>query len=460
MMAKSTFISPSMVVKIITSKWLWAIVVLVSLLGWHFTHKNNSGDFSGFGGGKNKNITSVGIALVEKADMPILLNTLGTVTATGTATVRAQVSGVLTQVNFQEGQMVKAGQLLASIDARAFEYALMQASGQRLRDEAQLDNARLVLARDKSLLIQDSIASQDVETQAALVKQLEGTAMADRAQELNARLNLSYTKIIAPVSGRIGLRVVDVGNLVSANDTGGIAVITQLAPIDVEFAIPQAQVADVLSAATHALPSDDSKISVLKITALDQSRTNVKAQGEFLALDNQVDTQTGTVKAKARFANDHLTLFPNQFVNISVILRTINDAIVVPIAALRHSNKEDFVYVLNADSQTVTQRSVMVGQANADKVQITSGVKVGEQVITEGADRLKDGAKVNLPIASPTHANADSKSFSEQKSEWKNRNNNGNSNDVKKQDGKGEDESSSSATGPTEHRHRHHSDAS
>lgn len=341
--------------------------------------------------------------------------------------------------------MVKAGQVLAIIDPRQFELSLMQATGQRQRDEAQLENARLTLKRYRVLLEQDSIARQDVDTQDALVKQLEGTVLTDKAAEGTARLNLAYTKVVAPVSGRVGLRVVDVGNVVSSGDTAGVAVITQIAPIDVEFSIPQdqvpevqariggvygdagAQVAQVAQAAENPAgrhgsgDSDkaggkggkrlkdggdekagkDSKAAdkavPLAVTALDRTRTNTLDNGRFLALDNQIDTQTGTVKAKARFPNDKLNLFPSQFVNVKLLLHTIQNTLVIPVTALRHGSKGDFVYVLNTEDRTVALRPVTRGQATVEKVEITSGLQPGEKVITEGADRLKDGARVTLP---------------------------------------------------------------
>jgi len=378
----------------------WVLIALLLLAAWllrHFFHKDSeAGGFGGgpggpFGGRGGRNITTVGVAAAEKADLPIVMNALGTVTATATVTVRPQVSGVLQQVNFKEGQMVKAGQVLALIDPRQYELALMQSSGQLQRDLAQLENARQVLKRDLVLQSQESIAQQDVEAQSTLVKQLEGTVMTDRAQEGNARLNLSYTKVLAPVSGRVGLRTLDVGNLVSANDATGIAVITQLAPIDIEFTVPQTQVGDIQAELAEQAGSP------LNVSALDRSRATVLAEGQFLALDNQVDIQTGTVRAKARFANADNHLFPNQFVNLRLVVRTIRNAVVVPVAALRHGTNGDYVYVLDPESKTVAQRAVTLGQAEVERVQIASGLAVGEKVITEGADRLKDGAKVNLP---------------------------------------------------------------
>ena len=344
-------------------------------------------------GGRGQAAT-VGVALAEKVDLPVTLDALGTVTAAATTTVRPQVSGILQKVLFREGDMVKAGQVLAQIDPRQFELQLMQASGQRERDEAQLENARLTLERYRTLLSQDSIARQDVDTQAALVKQLQGTVMTDRANEGTARLNLGYTKVVAPISGRVGLRAVDIGNLVGSGDAGGIAVITQLAPIDVEFAVPQDRVAEL------APRAGDRSAAPMVALAYDRTRSTVLEKGQFYALDNQVDTQTGTVMAKARFANAGSSLFPSQFVNVRLELRTVKDAVVVPVTALRHGAFGDYVYVLQ-DGQTASLRPVKRGMATVDKVQIASGIEAGEQVITEGADRIKDGARVTLPSQRP-----------------------------------------------------------
>jgi multidrug efflux system membrane fusion protein len=285
---------------------------------------------------------------------------------------------------------------MGTVDARPFEMALLQAQGQRQRDQAQLENARLLLGRYRTLLEQESIARQDVDTQAALVKQLEGTVMTDRAAEGIARLHVGYTQVKAPISGRVGLRTVDIGNLLGSSDANGVAVITQLSPIDVEFTVPQDQV--------PALQARIAQGAKLPATALDRTRTDTLASGNFIALDNQVDVQTGTVRAKARFANTDSKLFPSQFVNLRLVLNTIENAVVVPVTALRHGAKGDFVYVLNAKDKTVSQRPVTRGQATVDKVQIATGLKVGEQVITEGADRLRDGAKVTLPGDRPQGA--------------------------------------------------------
>ncbi len=387
-----------------------AVIALAAMAGlgwlaWHLTHpaagaKPAAGAPGGppagpggpGGGRRGGSAATVGVATAELADLPVTLDALGTVTAAATATVRPQVSGILQKVLFKEGQMVRAGQVLAQIDPRQFEMTLMQASGQRQRDEAQLENARLTLERYRTLLAQDSIARQDVDTQAALVRQLEGTVTTDKANEGSARLSLGYTKVVAPISGRVGLRVVDVGNLVGTGDAGGIAVITQLAPIDVEFSIPQDRAPDVMAAVNRG--------ERLVAVAYDRTRTRELERGAFAALDNQVDTQTGTVKAKARFANAGNALFPSQFVNVRLELRTIKDAVMVPVTALRHGAGGDYVYVLRPD-RTVSQRAVTRGQATTDQVQIASGLQAGEQVITEGADRLKDGARVMLPGDKP-----------------------------------------------------------
>lgn len=383
-----------------------AVLAMIALggLAWYLTHPGaagagapgagaQGGGRQGGGGGRGAPATTVGVATAEKADIPVVLDALGTVTAMATATVRPQVSGILQKVNFGEGQMVKAGQVLATIDPRSFEMALLQASGQRQRDEAQLESARVTLARFRTLLDQDSISRQEVDTQAALVKQLEGTVMTDRAAEGMAKLNLSYTQVKAPITGRVGLRVVDIGNLVGSTDVNGVAVITQLSPIDVEFAVPQDQVPDLQGRIRDG--------AALPAIALDRTRTTTLESGKFAALDNLVDVQTGTVKAKARFANAQQTLFPSQFVNVQLQIRTIKDALVVPVTALRHGATGDFVYVLNAAQRTVSLRPVTRGQATVDKVQILTGLQAGEQVITEGADRLKDGAKVMLPTDKP-----------------------------------------------------------
>ena len=370
-------------------RWLGALVALLVVLAlggaaWYLIHRPAPKGPGGPGGGAR---VTVGEATARRADVPVYIDALGTVTPVATITLRPQVSGVLTQVLFTEGQMVTKGQLLAQIDPRPFQQALMQAQGTRQRDEAQLANARITLQRYQTLLAQDSIARQDVDTQAALVQQLEGTVTSDRASEKTAQLNLDFTRVTAPISGRVGLRVVDAGNVVSSGDAAGIAVITQINPVDVQFSVPQDRVPDI-----QARAAEDKR---LPVTALDRTRSNVLDKGVFLTLDNQIDVQTGTVRAKARFQNAAGTLFPNQFVNIRLLLRTLQGAVVVPVTALRTGAAGDFVYVVNED-RTVSMRPVKRGQGTVENIVVTEGLKEGERVVTEGGDRLTDGASVRL----------------------------------------------------------------
>ena len=289
--------------------------------------------------------------------------------------------------------MVKAGDTLAQLDARSLQIALQQVSAQRQRDEAQLESARVTLGRFQTLLQQDSIARQEVDSQAALVRQFEATRAVNTANENAARLNLSYTRITAPITGRVGLRLVDVGNSIASSDVNGIALITQMAPIDVLFAVPQDQIATLQASLVGAAP--------LKAVVQDRARGRTLATGIFAAFDNQIDPQTGTVKAKARFANADSALFPSQFVNVQLNIRTIDNAITVPVTALRFSTQGAFVYVVNRSSRTVARRSVVSGPANAESVTIAEGLQAGEMVVTEGGDRLKEGARVSLPGDAP-----------------------------------------------------------
>ena len=374
-------------------RWLGALVALLVVLAlggaaWYLIHRPAPKGPGGPGGGAR---VTVGEATARRADVPVYIDALGTVTPVATITLRPQVSGVLTQVLFTEGQMVTKGQLLAQLDPRPFQQALMQAQGTRQRDEAQLANARITLQRYQTLLAQDSIARQDVDTQAALVQQLEGTVTSDRASEKTAQLNLDFTRVTAPISGRVGLRVVDAGNVVSSGDAAGIAVITQINPVDVQFSVPQDRVPDIQTRAMESVKEDKR----LPVTALDRTRSNVLDKGVFLTLDNQVDVQTGTVRAKARFQNAAGTLFPNQFVNIRLLLRTLQGAVVVPVTALRTGAAGDFVYVVNED-RTVSMRPVKRGQGTVENIVVTEGLKEGERVVTEGGDRLTDGASVRL----------------------------------------------------------------
>ncbi|HSU43366.1 MAG TPA: efflux RND transporter periplasmic adaptor subunit [Casimicrobiaceae bacterium] len=392
-----------------------ALIVLAALaaLAWYLTHRpaatapGTSGppgtagargagpSRGGASGARSAPPSTVGIATARHADIPVFIDALGTVTPIAVATVSPQVSGVITEVLYKEGETVKKGQPLAAIDPRPFQMALDQAAAARVRDEAQLNAARVQLERYQVLLKQDSIARQTVDTQDALVKQLAGTVGVDRANENTARLNLTWSRIVAPISGRVGLRPIDVGNYISAGNATGVATITQVSPIDVQFSIPQERVPDVKErlAAGAKLP----------VSAWDSGRTHKLDDGEFLTLDNQIDVQTGTIKAKARFANAGGALFPNQFVNARLLLRTIDAAVVVPVIALRHGPSGDFVYAVNAD-HTVSLRNVTAGVSGVDDVEITKGLAVGDVVVTEGGDRLKDGARIQTNADRPAAA--------------------------------------------------------
>ncbi|MFO1177768.1 MAG: efflux RND transporter periplasmic adaptor subunit [Ottowia sp.] len=344
----------------------------------------------GPGGGGGGGGVTVGATRAVQGDLPVLIDALGTVTPPITATLVPQVSGVLTEVLFTEGQMVSKGQVLARIDVRPYEQTLLQTRGTRARDEAQLAAAKVTLGRYQTLLAQDSIARQDVDTQAALVKQLEGVVEADRASERAAALNVDFASIRAPISGRIGLRAVDPGNLVSSSSATGIANITQITPIDVVFTVPQDRVPAVLAAQRQGR---------LPVVALDRGRTTTLAEGQFLTLDNQVNTTTGTVRAKARFANADGALFPNQFVNARLQLGTAA-GVLVPVTAVRTGPQGDYVYVVD-DERTAHMRAVTRGMATVDQVLIAQGLQAGERVVTEGGDRVKDGGKVQLPADAP-----------------------------------------------------------
>jgi len=391
-------------------RWLGSAVAVVTLvaiagLAWYLTHRaaptaggagqpvaGAPGGPGGAGAGRGAPPSTVGVATARHADIPVIIEALGTVTSGASVTVTPQVAGVITQVLYTEGQMVKKGQLLATIDPKPFEAAVAQAAAARMRDLAQLDSARVQLERYQVLLKQDSIARQTVDTQDALVNQLAGTVALYRANEDTARLNLQWSRIVAPVAGRVGLRPIDAGNYIASGAASGVATITQISPIDVQFSIPQDLVPEVKERIDAGAP--------LPVTAWDSSRTRQLEAGTFLTLDNQIDTQTGTIKAKARFANATGTLFPNQFVNVRLLLKTIDGAVVVPVIALRHGPNGAFVYVVNAD-RTVSLRNVTAGVSGVNDVAITTGLSLGEVVVTEGGDRLKDGAKIQTSAERP-----------------------------------------------------------
>ncbi len=325
-------------------------------------------------------------------EMDVVINALGTVTPLRTVTVRSRVDGELVRVHFEEGQFVKEGALLAEIDPRAFQVQLAQTQGQLIRDEALLANARLDLERYQTLFAQDSIARQQVDTQASLVRQYEGAVRVDRSQVENARLQLAYTRITAPVSGRLGLRLVDPGNIVHSSDQNGLVVITQLQPVAVVFTVPQDSVPAVLKrmAVGERIPVD----------TWDREQRTKLAQGNLASADNQVDPTTGTVKLKAQFANDDGALFPNQFVNVRMTLDTLHGVVVIPSAAVQRGAQGLFVYVVQPDN-TVVQRAVKLGPSEGQRVAVSEGLSAGDVVVTDGMDRLRPGAQVQTSAARP-----------------------------------------------------------
>lgn len=395
-------------------KGLWVLVACVVLavaggsyfivqrLGEAQTKAASKGGFKGGGG-----TVPVVAAAAATADIGVQIEGLGSVTPIATVTVRSRVDGELVKILFREGQVVKSGDLLAEIDPRAFQVQLAQAEAQLARDAAQLKNAQIDLERYRVLYKQDSVAKQQLDTQDALVRQNEATVKMDQANIDNARLQLVYSRITAPVGGRLGLRQVDLGNIVRSSDANGLVVITQLQPITVVFPIPE----DSLPAVMRKLQAGEK----LQVSAFDRAGKTQLATGVLLTADNVIDPTTGTVKLKAQFANDDLGLFPSQFVNVRLLVETRRGATVVPSAAVQRGTPGTFVYAVDPQSKVVSVRRVRLGPAQGDLVTVEEGVQPGTLVVVDGTDRLREGSTVELVVRDSSVAKDSGKKKREEK---------------------------------------------
>jgi membrane fusion protein, multidrug efflux system len=333
---------------------------------------------------------SVGVETIGTGDIRIIDDGLGAVTPLQTVTVRTQINGQLTQVAFQEGQMVKKGDFLAQIDQRPYQLLEQQYAGQLVHDQGLLEQAKMDLARYQTLVNQNSIARQQAEDQVYVVKQYEGSVQLDQAEIDQEKLNILYCHIVSPVTGRVGLRLVDPGNYVQTTDTTGLAVLTQLQPISIIFSLPEDNIPDVTAQTNAGV--------VLTATAYDRANVTELGTGKMTALDNEIDTTTGMVKFRAEFPNPDNALFPNQFVNVRLLVRTLKNVVTAPIAAIQRGAPGTYVYIVNPDS-TVSVRPVTLGPSDNGMYQILSGLKPGDRVVTDGTDRLSDGAHVTIPAA-------------------------------------------------------------
>jgi membrane fusion protein, multidrug efflux system len=344
------------------------------------------------GAGRTAAPMSIVPETVGKGDIGININALGTVTSLATVTIRSQISGYMTTINFKEGDEVKKGDLLAEIDSRPYEATLAQAKGALARDEAMLKGAQVDLVRYQGLAAQNAVPHQQLDTQVALVAQDQGLVELDRAAVKSAEVNLQYCHILSPLDGRVGLRQVDQGNYVTPGDANGIVVITQLQPISVLFTVPE----DNLQAISKRLQSG----ATLPASALDRSGANKIADGKLQTFDSQIDPTTGTIKLRAEFPNEARTLYPNQFVNVRLLLDTHTDVTTMSTAGIQRGVPGTFVYLINADS-TVSVRPIKLGVTDGNRVEVTSGLQPGDRIVIDGADKLRDGAKINVRSETP-----------------------------------------------------------
>jgi len=381
-----------------TRWWLWILILGVIALGiWYFRSSRAASQAATSAApgapGKGKGAAGPGnfavpviVATAQRGDLPVYFNGLGTVTAFNTVTVRSRVDGQLISIAFQEGQFVHQGDVLAQIDARPFQVQLEQAMGQLAKDQAQRRDAEVNLERFKLLFKEGVIPQQQLDTQAALVGQFDGAIASDQAQINNAKLQLTYSHITAPISGRIGLRLVDVGNMVHATDTNGLLVITQLQPISVIFSLPQDQLPQVVTKLRSG--------PQLPVEAYDRDDTAKIATGKLQTIDNQIDVTTGTYKLKSIFSNEDNALFPNQFVNVHLLVDTKRDLTVVPAAAIQRGPQGTYVYAAGSDN-TAKIRTVTIAQTTGNNVGLSAGLNPGDVVVIDGQDKLQDGTKIN-----------------------------------------------------------------
>jgi multidrug efflux system membrane fusion protein len=367
----------------------WAVVLIVAVIGIYYLTGRNSTDTAVSPAMAHPSVPVAAVP-AKLGDLKMYISAIGTVTPYNTVTVKSRVDGQLMKINFTEGQIVKAGDLLAEIDPRPYQVQLTQAEGTLAKDLASLENNKILLARDKELYQQKVIARQDLDNQQALVGQFAGSIESDKGVVDNAKLQLVYSRITSPITGRVGLRLVDPGNMIHATDATGLAVITQLQPIAVDFAIPEDDLPN-LETAMKANPQ-------LPVEAFDRDLKHKLATGSLLTTDNQIDQSTGTIKLKAAFPNDDNALFPNQFVNARLLVNTISDAILIPAAGLQRSQQGSFVYIVKAD-HTVEMRPVTVGASQGDVIAISKGLAANDLVVTDGVDKLQQGSHVSVQTA-------------------------------------------------------------